>query len=221
MILALCLVAMVTVVPRLPPRTGSYLLLSAFKDPAYTIQVIGVFMIFVGPNTPFFYISTFARFYGVNDDLSLYLVVILNSASMAGRIASGVLAQYTGHLNLLCINGLLSATCVFCWIRMTSTAAIIVFAVLFGFTSGNILALFPTTLAQIAPSPNQIGSYVGMTLGIYGFGTLIGAPITGLLISRYNGYDHALIFSGSLLLVGSFFVVVARFQQPMKGVILA
>ena len=60
LVLVLCIVACITVVPRkdLPRRKGNYFVLSAWKKPGYTIQVAGLFFVFWGMFTPFFYLPT-------------------------------------------------------------------------------------------------------------------------------------------------------------------
>jgi MFS family permease len=93
---------------------------------------------------------------------------------------------------------------IFCYLRITSTASIIIFAVLYGFSSGFIIALAPTTLAALAEQPNEIGSYVGMAMGVIGLAALTGAPITGAMVSRFGGYDQAMIFSGTVIFIYNF-----------------
>ncbi|GAB7355508.1 hypothetical protein MBLNU459_g5997t1 [Dothideomycetes sp. NU459] len=210
LILALALIAVATVVPRFPPRVGKYLLLEAFKQPTYSIQVAGIFLVIWGLLTPFFYLPTFAEAHGISLDLSIYVLAILNAASVFGRLLTGPASTTLGRFNTLTLASLICSILVFCWLRITSLASIIVFSVLYGFFSGFIVALFPATLAQVARHPSEIGSYLGMALGIYGIAGLTGTPITGAMISHYNGYDEAIIFSGSVMIAGTVLVFIAR-----------
>lgn len=203
LVLGLCLTACATVVPRLPPRKGRYLLFRAFRAPVYSIQVLGMFFAWWGIFTPFFFLPSYAENKGMGFDTSIYTLAILNSGSLIGRLLSGFAAPYVGRFNLLVIGIGSCAVLIFCWLSVSSTAAICAFAVLYGIFSGFVVALFPTTIAEVCPRPTEIGSYVGMALGLYGIAGLTGTPITGAMITRYNGYNEAIIFSGSVLTVGA------------------
>ncbi len=218
LVLGLCIVACVAVVPRkdLPRRKGKYLLMDAWRKPQYAVQVAGLFLVFWGMFTPFFYLPTYARQHGMSEDLALYTIAILNAGSLVGRLLSGPVTNFIGRFNLLALCSFASGVLIFCWLRIASEAAIIVFSVLYGFFSGIIVAMFPTTIAAVATSPNEIGSLVGMALGVYSFAGLTGAPITGAMIKAYGGYEEAIIFSGSVVIAGSVLVVVVRMLHDGK-----
>ncbi|KAL2423251.1 Aspyridones efflux protein apdF [Exophiala dermatitidis] len=210
LVLGLCLTACATVVPRMPPRKGKYFLLHAFKHPVYSTQVAGMFLVWWGLFTPFFFLPAYSEAKGLDMDLSIYTLAVLNSGSLIGRILSGIAAPRFGRFNLLVMGNCVCGILVFCWLRVVSTAAIYVFAVLYGMFSGFVVALFPTTIAEVCTHPTEIGSYVGMALGLYGIAGLTGTPITGAMIAQYGGYDEAIIFSGSVLMAGTALTFCAR-----------
>ncbi|KAH8809277.1 MFS transporter, MCP family, solute carrier family 16, member 10, partial [Xylogone sp. PMI_703] len=220
LVLGLAIVACLTVVPRknLPKRKGNYLLLSKFKKPEYSLQVVGTFLVFWGLFTPFFYLPTYSTAHGIDQDLAFYTLSILNAGSLVGRLISGVIAPKIGRFNILTVSSAASGILILCWLRIHSEAGIIVFAILSGFTSGFVIAQFPTTLAAVAENPNEIGSLIGMALGIYGIAGLTGAPITGAMIAQYGGYKEAIIFSGVVVIAGSAFILLARMKIVGKGV---
>jgi MFS family permease len=217
LVLALAMVASLTIVPRVAPRHGPLFLHRAFTRPAYSFQVAGMFFVNLGLMTPMFYLPTYSRTQGMGRDLSFYTLAILNATSLFGRVLSGHYAPHVGRFNLLIFSSVVAAVLVFCWMRIKSNAAILVFSALYGLPSGSIVALMPTTLALVAPEPNQIGTYIGMALGVYSIAALIGTPITGTLISHYHGYDQAIIFSGVMLIAGAFILVWARFAFAKKS----
>jgi len=216
LVLVLCIVACITVVPRkdLPRRKGNYFVLSAWKKPGYTIQVAGLFFVFWGMFTPFFYLPTYAREHGMDVNLALYTIAILNAGSLIGRLISGPLVSHVGRFNLLAFSCFASGILIFSWLRITSSAPIIVYSVLYGFWSGIIIALFPTTIAAVAESPTEIGSLMGMAMGVYSLAGLTGAPITGAMIDRYGGFEEAIIFSGSVVIGGSILILAVRCCLP-------
>lgn len=170
-----------------------------------------MFFVTLGLMTPLFYLPSYAQDHGMSRDLSFYTLAILNATSLFGRLLSGHFAHTLGRFNLLIFSSVIASILVFCWMRITSTAAIIVFSALYGFPSGSIVALMPVALALVAPEPGQIGTYIGMALGFYGIAALVGTPITGALISHYGGYEQAMIFSGVVLLVGASLLLFARY----------
>lgn len=210
LILALAMIAVATVVPRLPYRKGKYLLLEAFKKPAYSFQIAGVFLVMWGILTPFFYLPTYAEAHGLSEDLSIYVLVFTNAGSVFGRLLCGFSAGRIGRFNTVTMGATICSILVFCWLRITSTAGIIVFGVLYGFFSGFVIALFPATIAAVAGHPSEIGSYLGMALALYGVAGLTGTPITGAMISHYGGYDEAIIFSGVVMIAGTALYFCAR-----------
>src|SRR6201996_3450054 len=61
-ILFLAIIAAAVIIPGMPNRKGNYLLLEAFKKPAYTLQVAGLFFVFWGLASPIFFLPSYAEF---------------------------------------------------------------------------------------------------------------------------------------------------------------
>lgn len=71
----------------LPVKSRSLLDMSAFRIPAYDLQVVGFFIGFMGLYMPFFYAQLYAIQERItNEYLAFYLLAIMNSTSMFGRI---------------------------------------------------------------------------------------------------------------------------------------
>ncbi|KAJ5783765.1 uncharacterized protein N7518_009442 [Penicillium psychrosexuale] len=215
-ILFMVLIAMITVRERLPPRRGKVLLPRAFARAPYTLVTLGIFFMMWGLFTPFFYLPQYAQSYGMESQLASYLLSILNAASVFGRILPGMVADKIGRYNILIITGVCSGILLLCWIATTSSASIIVFAGLYGFFSGGIVSLMSPCIAQVTPSPDQIGTHLGMSMAIIALAGLTGTPICGALLERYGGYTQAAIFSGVVMFFGSVLVAAARFCLQAK-----
>ncbi|KAJ5887682.1 Monocarboxylate transporter [Penicillium taxi] len=215
-ILFMVLIAMATVKERLPPRRGKVLLPAAFTHAPYTLCTLGVLFMMWGLFTPFFYLPQYAQSHGMESDLSSYLLSILNAASFFGRIIPGMAADKIGRFNILIINGICTGTLLLCWIAITSNASIFVFAGLYGYFSGGIVSLMSPCIAQVTPSPDQIGTHLGMSMAIIGLAGLTGTPICGALLERYGMYTQAAVFSGVVMLFGSVLVAVARLHLQAK-----
>src|ERR1700712_69799 len=87
--------------------------------------------------------------------------ISLTLNSTFGRILPGILADRIGNFNVMIGTCLLSGIVVLgLWIPSANNAAIIMFAILYGFFSGAFGAMSPALVAQISPI-KQIGSRVG------------------------------------------------------------
>ncbi|KAJ5771358.1 uncharacterized protein N7511_003409 [Penicillium nucicola] len=210
------LIAMITVRERLPPRRGKVILPAAFTRVSYTLTTLGIFFMMWGLFTPFFYLPQYAQSHGMESQLSSYLLSILNAASVFGRILPGMVADKIGRFNILIINSVCTGILLLCWIAITSNASIIVFAVLYGFFSGGIVSLMSPCIAQITPSPDQIGTHLGMSMAIIGLAGLTGTPICGALMEKYGTYTQAAVFSGVVMLFGAVLVSMARLRLQAK-----
>lgn len=99
------------------------------------------------------------------------------------------------------------------WIPAKSNAPIIVFAALFGFTSGCYVSMVPALVAQISDI-REIGLRSGTTFFIVSIATLTGQPIAGALVTKDDGgYLYLQIFCGIVMVIGSSLFFAARTAQ--------
>lgn len=215
--LALLLIASVTVKSRLPPRPKPFIFseyISGFRELRFSITVFGLFLFMWGMFLPFNYVLLQAEAAGMSETLIPYLLPILNAVSIAGRILPGIVADKLGRYNVMIFITFISAVfCLAVWIPVESTAGILVFAIVFGFSSGGYISLAPTLIAQISDI-RQIGTRVGMAFAVSSFGGLTGSPIGGALVTADNGdYLGLQLFCGFAMLAGVIFIVVARYIQ--------
>jgi predicted MFS family arabinose efflux permease len=81
----------------LPPAKRKLIDMTAFRHPAYLVFVLGSFLSFQGLFIPFFYMQFYAIDKHItNDNLAFYLLSILNSASVFGRIVPNLFADKLG-----------------------------------------------------------------------------------------------------------------------------
>ncbi|KAE8363805.1 MFS general substrate transporter [Aspergillus caelatus] len=219
MMLGILLPSCAVVRPRLPPRKKAIVLWSGFRNPLFVSTVLSNLFLVMGLFIPMFYLPTYAeRAHGMSQQLSLYLVATLNGGSFFGRIILGMAAdRLLGRLNVLGISGLATGIMCFCWTRAHSVGAIVVFSVIYGFTSGAVVSMLSACFAQIPKDPRDIGTYIGMGMFCAAFGALIGTPISGVLVSQSGGFETASTFSGVVTIVGSFMVLVVKLLSG-KGV---
>jgi len=99
------------------------------------------------------------------------------------------------------------------WIPAKTNTGIIVFAALFGFTSGTFVSMAPALVAQIS-EVKQIGVRTGTSFFIISIAALTGNPIAGELVTRNEGgYLYLQVFCGCTMFVGCSFILAARNAQ--------
>ncbi|KAH8671541.1 major facilitator superfamily domain-containing protein [Xylariales sp. PMI_506] len=213
--LTLLAVTCLTVKARLKPQPRPFVLaeyLNGFRELPYAFIVIASFMFFWGMFLPLNYILLQAKAQGVNPALVPYLLPIINALSVLGRIGPGIVADKVGRFNtVITITGLSAIFTLALWIPGTSEAAIIVYALLFGFSSGGFISLAPALIARVSDI-RQIGSRTGATYAVQSFATLTGSPIAGALVSAMNGrYVGLQLFCGFSMLASCFALIASRF----------
>ncbi|KAL4866955.1 hypothetical protein BDV12DRAFT_198681 [Aspergillus spectabilis] len=203
-------VSCLTVTARLPPRPTTFFIGAAFKQPRFLLIVLAFFFMLLGFFSPLFFIPTYAVSRGMEPTLASYLVAITNGASTFGRIIPGILADKFGRLNAFGIGGIATGIVICCMNRAESTAALIVFSVVFGFWSGTIISGGSAAITLCPRSPQEFGTYLGMGIALVGGAALIGPPVSGALIDRYGGFLELSLFSGVMCIGGGFIALLTK-----------
>lgn len=203
-----------TVAPRLPPRRTDFFILSAFKDVKYVALVFAMFCCMIGMFTPLFFLPSYAVTRGVDPTLASYLLAIVNGASTFGRIIPGLLADKYGRLNTFGLGGIATGVVVLCLNSATSTAGLVVYSIVFGFTSGTIISGVSAAISICTDDPRNLGTYMGMGMAVGCSAALVGPPVNGVLVDKYGGFLQVSIFSGVICLFGGILVVVTKLATP-------
>lgn len=213
-VIPLVIFASLTMRARLPPRQTNFLLPSAFKDRKYVCLVAGLALMFLGMNTPIYFLPTYAVSKGVDPVLASYLIAIVNGSSTLGRIIPGFLADKLGRFNVFACGGIFTGICILCLNSVASTPGLVVYSIFFGVSSGMIISGGSTALTVCAKNPQDLGTYMGMGMAVASVSVLIGPPINGALIERYHGYTELSIFSGVVCLAGGFVAAISKTSMP-------
>ena len=132
------------------------------------------------------------------DHLAKYLVAILNAASTFGRTIPPFLADRLGRFTVFLAMCLLTCIIVLAlWLPSSGSGATVVFALVFGFSSGAVVSILPALVATISPI-SQIGVRTGCNFSVVAVAVLIGSPIGGQLIEK-DGYESMQGFGGALM----------------------
>ncbi|KAK0612195.1 major facilitator superfamily transporter [Immersiella caudata] len=181
---------------------------TVLKNRTYILLCVGLAIAFLGWFTPIFYLSAYSIALGQSPSVAFHLVSALNAASCFGRVIPGHLADTYGHYNLLALSTILSGLVGFCWTKATTLAAVVVWTVAYGFASGAVISLQTACAAKITSHGNQ-GTAVGFLMACLSVSALIGAPISGQILS-HSGYIALSVWTGTTLVSGGLVVTAAR-----------
>ena len=199
-----------------PAKARALIDWSAFTDVPYMTFVIGAMIGFIGCTWSSFYISYYSQDQRILDSaMSFYIVPILNAASTFGRILPNALSDKTGPFNLIAPGAIIVGILVICMQVLTSAAAIIVVAILFGFFSGVFVALPPVCFVALTEDKSKIGTRIGMGFSIIGFGVLAGGPGGGSILGEHPplNWTGVWTYGGVASLVAGCIFTVLRIRR--------
>lgn len=188
-------------------------------DHAYWLSVAALFFLNWGTYFPLFYIQEFAQSRGISPGFLIYVLPAINAASFFGRVLPNYFADKwgkNGALKCLIPCATLSSALVVSLLGVHTSAAVLIFALLFGFVSGAMLSLSPAIFARFAPDASQIGFRMGLGFFVAGFGGLTGNPINGTLLGPELTWYKPIAFSSVSLLAGSVLLCLAQITSVKR-----
>lgn len=199
----------------LPPPRKTIVDFSGFKELPFALFSLASFVGFIGLYIPFFYVSEFAGSSrgDLPTKLAFYMLPILSSGSIVGRILPAYIADFTGPLNVLAVCTIVAGVLGFCWIPIHSSAAgLIIWSLLYGAFSGAFVSLQPSTVVSVTDDMSAIGGRLGMNTFCAALGILIGNPVAGAIVGDGN-WSGMQAFCGGTLLASSLLVVLTRWSR--------
>ena len=195
-----------------PPTRRAIVDLSMFKEMVYLLFCLSSFVCFLGLYGPIFYISPYATQKTIPATVAFYLVPILMLGSGPGRVVPNLIADKIGSLNVFIPAAFISSLLAFCWIGISSVGGLVVFAALYGMSSGAVVSILPPAVVAIASDMKNMGTRMGMAFAVGSVGLLIGNPIAGALLKN-KSYMGLQAFCASSLLGCTVLLVWARFVK--------
>ena len=148
------------------------------------------------------YIDLSATTVGISPEFSFYLLSITNAASGFGRVASGMLSDKLGALNVSAPFTLVCAIMTYTWPLATTKGSLIAVGIIYGFCSGAYVTLLPVPLVAMGDM-HDAGRRTGIAMTGIALGAVAGPPISGALVQSPGGLMavgcYAGIVPGALL----------------------
>ncbi|KZV89502.1 MFS general substrate transporter [Exidia glandulosa HHB12029] len=194
-----------------PPPVGPQPNIKNFmKEPAFLLAIFAALesklMCVV------FYLQLDSALHGVDPDLCVYLVTILNAGSLPGRIIPTFLADRFGVFNALICSCVLCGTFVLAMFSITGPAATpaVLIAACYGFAYGALVSLIPALAGTLSNNVNEIGIRSGIMFMFAGVGALAGSPIHGQLLGKTFEWSKSIIFAAGMLFAGTAVMSISR-----------
>ncbi|KAJ7029328.1 major facilitator superfamily domain-containing protein [Mycena alexandri] len=208
----LLLVACMMMRSRLPPSATHLPFSKSLRrfayDKAYVLATAGLTTYVVRYYFPLFYLQLDAIQHGINQNLAFYSLVIMNSASVVGRLAPGLFTRRFEIIDMAVVASGFGATLILSMIALKTVASVVIIAVLYGFFSGvcegSVKLLM---LAVLTEDLGELGLRIGVAFTFVGIGGLIGPPIDGALLTDKFMWWRPALFSAIMAFVGVAFFV--------------
>jgi MFS family permease len=193
--------------------------IGALKEPCFSLLTAAIVLIDFALLIPLTYLPSYAQSRGLQDVIAYNLSSILNAASIVGRIVPGYFADRFGRFNVMIITTFVCSVFTFTlWLPSKSNqAAILAFAVLFGFWSGTAISLSPVCVAQISKT-EDFGKRYGTTYFLVSVGTLVAIPIAGELLKVQTSTIGQDDYTGLIILCGLVYSCACIFFILSRGV---
>lgn len=185
---------------------------AGLKERPYMMFCIAILFSNIAFFEPLFYLESYALAHGMEGrKMANYLLVILNAASIPGRIVPSFVADLIGPLDTFLAICALTAATTFYWVSVSNEAGNIAFAVLYGFFSGGVVSLAPVVLTTITADMGRLGTRLGFVAVLKGFGSLVGPPAAGALLGATGKYLGVQLFAAFAISLTAVFTLVLRF----------
>ncbi|KAH9926041.1 uncharacterized protein B0H18DRAFT_954918 [Fomitopsis serialis] len=166
-------------------------------DGPYWLFAFGLFLVLWGMFFPYFYLQLWVNLHRLSGTLAFYTIAILNAASIFGRTLPNMLADRVGPFNVLAPVAVITSALVLAMFGVTSTGAVIVFSILYGFFSGAMISLMPPAAATLAKGLHEIGIRLGLGYFVTSFAMLTGTPIAGALFDEGGRWYKPIVFNSA------------------------
>lgn len=183
-----------------------------FNDSRYWLLSLVGLLVSFAYFTPLFFLPTFATA-ATNGQISpqtaSLILGLLNYCSAIGRITAGILGDCCGHINALIFVLTVSAlSTIFLWglASFATLPLIVIYAILYGLSSGGYIALF-TTVIVVCIGRNNIAGISGVVLAWQAIGNFSGVIISTALLDKFGSY-YAIILQDACFFLASVAIAV-------------
>ena len=169
-------------------KTRAIFNLNALTEAPYILFTLGSFFEFMGLYIVLFYVQLYSiQKTEMSENLSFYILPMVNASSCLGRLVPNFFADKIGCLNMQIPFAFISALLAFCWIAIRDTAGLVTFCVIYGFFTGALVSLPGPTMVRLNPDLGLLGTRIGVSMTAVAVGVLTENPVAGAFLRYNNG----------------------------------
>ena len=202
----------------LPPAKRQLVDFPMLQEAPFVILMIGFFFGVAALYNPIFFLQSYAETTtSIDSTLLFFLIPIISAGSIPGRVVPNILGAKLGELNVCIVITTVAGILAFCWIPIkSSTAGIIVFALLYGFFSGGFVSLLPPVTMTTAPNMVKLSTRMGIAMSFLAFGVFLGTPVGGAILEDTKEYLGMQLFTGAMLMLSAAILLLRRVVYGAK-----
>lgn len=199
---------------RLSGTTGAGAWQVARSNPTFLLLYVSGLVASYGYWVPFVHVVPFAEDLGITGARAALLVSIMGVTNTAGRIVMGAVADRIGRHRMMQLSAFAMAVAFVLWPLADSWGALAAFGAFYGLFAGSFIALMPA-LAGDYFGMQRIAGITGLLFSGAAVGTLLGAPVTGMLYDARGSYTTGILVAAASLVVGT--LLLLRLPDPARA----
>lgn len=188
-----------------PSGVNKFLDLSLLKDPMYLVILISNSTNAIGYTNFIILLPAYALSLGFDKDLAAYLLSLVSTLDLVGRIGGSALSDWTTFVpkTYYFVGGLaLSGFSLAIMPQASSYSMLGFWCALFGLASGTYVGITAVIMADMLGTDRLTSSY-GISLFVNGILQLIGPPLCGWWFQEVNTYVPLFTTLGFVLMCGA------------------
>ncbi|KAJ2784328.1 hypothetical protein H4R18_001214 [Coemansia javaensis] len=206
---------------RVPPRPKKNIMeLRAAKRLTFWLVALELFAVYMGYWAVTYYVGTEVRLLGGTLRTGSNMLLVLNGASIIGRVIAGVIADRLGSINTLMLSLVITVAIeVPLWMTARGMGQLYALCALYGLFSPTFVSLNPVIMS-IYFDDDVLASVAGMANAFSGLGGLVGNLAQGEIFDKYDRrvqFTNTIIFSATFIFFAALIVFALRCHVIRKG----
>lgn len=183
---------------------------------AFAIQYICLLFAGIAVYVSFVFLPAYANDIGASRVAGAALVGYIGASSVVGRLGLDALAPRFGLIRMYQVAYLVLLVSFAVWMRASSYAELVTFALVMGVGYGGIAAMSPAVAASVF-GVEGLGELLGILFTGFGFACLVGPPVAGVLVDRMHDYKFPVfVAAGASVLALAFVIPLRAYEDSGK-----
>ncbi|KAG2039274.1 MFS general substrate transporter [Suillus americanus] len=150
----------------LPVPTASYVVVArkCSREVLFILMTVGSTLFQIGFFFPLFYLQLDSTKHGIDTKFSFYSLVIMNAACFVGRCTAGIIATYTGVLNLTIASTVACSAIIISMMALSDVTSVVVLGLAYGYFSCVYIGLLVPLVTELTPNLSELGRFAWFSI---------------------------------------------------------